>query len=539
MIKILIVEDFLPDRENLKEIISSFKNLDISVAGECENGLQAMELIGAIRPDIVISDIEMPLMDGLELARNVRRNHPEIKIIFCSLYNEFEYARKALYLDSYGYILKPVDPSELKECICKASQKAAFPQDANEYEKLRCVLDKSRPALVESLIKDMVFGLCKDDEDIWERIDFLGLKLEEGTFTISYIEIDDFDKITADLKIENRQIFSLKIYERIREILSAAGRDAVMSRLDDAHFAIINNYPAEAPAAEASRLFAGECERILFEFKRTDISLSIALSDSCRNIFSLGGLFEQCKYIMKHKYILGKGTVLTSSDIPESARNQPVDFNSLQKEIRFLLNSGTHSGIEEYIATLHANIPENADGIYLRNLHFCIVICIQLVLNENNESFEALFSEEKPIWEKLIAFETIADSSNWIKDVLLFTNDYLLGKANRKNKVISGEVKQYIERNLTRSLGLVTIATDLYYSPNYLNYVFKLETGETISDYIIRRKIEKAKELLSDPRAKAFEISQILGYSHPSYFGNVFKKYTGLTPNEYRERYLI
>ena len=537
MYKVLIVDDFLPDRESLKEIIDSLRDDGIEVIGECDNGLDALQFMESDVPDIVVSDIEMPLMNGLELAKNIRTCNPNIKIIFCSLYNEFEYVRKALYLESYGYILKPVNAEELRECIRKVTgQITHIQRQTNEHVRLQAILNENIPALSESFIRDLVYGINRDSGDIWEKIDFLKVNLKKGVYVLTLVEIDDYDKITSDLKIEKKQIFSFKVLGKIKELLLKANMDQVVTKLDEYHFLIIFNFPTGTLPEECCKGVCAFCSKVVLEFSSTDISVSLALSKTCDDIFELNDLFEQCKYILKYKYILGKGKVLQAEDIPAAKAYKNIDFNTLQKEIRFLLNSGSASEIESYLEKIHQGVSCNSDEYNLKNFYFYIMVCIQMVLSENNVTFEEVFNEEKLVWEKLIRFETILDVKNWLKNTFVFIREYLSKKVKHKNSIIAEEVRQYIRNNFSESLCIENIADRLFYSPNYLNYIFKLETGETINDYVIKAKVEKAKEILADPKVKLYELAESLGYKQPAYFSNVFKKITGLTPKEYRER---
>ena len=187
MHSILVIDDFFVDRENIIEQISSFKELEVEVIGSCENGYQALDFISKNEPDIIISDIEMPGMNGFELARIIRKDYPNIKIIFCTLYNQFEYAKKALYVDGYGYILKPIDVEELKECIIRVAGliKTQTIQSI-ENENLKTILYDSKPILIENFIKCLVYGLNKDIKDIWGKIGFLVKSVYQTFYEVFY-----------------------------------------------------------------------------------------------------------------------------------------------------------------------------------------------------------------------------------------------------------------------------------------------------------------------------------------------------------------
>jgi two-component system, response regulator YesN len=539
MVKILIVDDFLADRRSIRSLLAGFTHLNIQITGEAENGLQALDLIEGNRPDIVITDIEMPLCDGFELARNIRMHYPEIKIIFCSLYDEFEYARQALYFGGYGYILKPLEPAELEQCIQrvtgKISDESAEQRHYKESEEIRSIFAMYQPVLVENLLKEILYGVPQSSlPELWDRLAYLRVNLAPSSFVIAYGEVDNFDTITSTNSFEQRQVFALRIARRVQEILGGEGSIPFV-RLDDAHFTLIFNENSAENGPLSKRAYDA-CTRVLVDFLKSDVSLTISLSQPCGSIGEIAGLYQQCLYQMKHKYLLGRGKIILPEDVPSTRTAPDLDFNAIVKEVRFLLNSGELTQINQYVDHLFINIPLGAGEVYLKNLCFYLVVCIQTVLNENNETFDGVFQSEIQVWEKLIGFETIADAAAWIKKILSLSNQYLAAKSCSSNTLIVERVKKYIEHNYVKNISLEDMAANLFYSANYINRIFKQETGETIFNYASAHRIEKAKEMLLDPKIKLSGVSEALGYSNPAYFSFIFKKATGLTPKEYRER---
>lgn len=539
MVKILIVDDFRADRLSIRSLLNDLTQMDIWVTGEAENGLEALDQIELDRPDVVISDIEMPLCDGFELARNIRAHYPEIKIIFCSMYDEFEYARQALYFGGYGYILKPIDPGELAQCIKRVTGQIASETIEHrlhqQNEEIRALFAAYQPVLVETLLKEILYsGLRAKEADLWDRLAYLRSTLAPGLFVVAYIEIDDFESITRSDTFEQRQVLSLRISRRIQEIVNGES-SAHLVRLDDAHFAVIFNQAAVETAGLAKRAY-DVCTRILVDFLKSDVSLTISLSQTGAHLAETTGLYQQCLYQMKHKYLLGKGKIILPEDVPSTRAAPDLDFNAILKEVRFLLNSGSGPEIDAYVDHLFNALPPGASETYLRNLCFYLVIFTQTVLNENNETLTSAFHSEVEVWEKLSGFETIGDASTWIKELMTLSNQCLACKALSSNNQIVERVKKYIEYNYVKNISLEEMAVELYYSPNYINRIFKQVTGETIFNYASAYRIEKAKEMLLDPHIKLSGVSEALGYSNPAYFSFIFKKATGLTPKEYRER---
>jgi two-component system, response regulator YesN len=530
--KILIVDDFEADRENLKEMLASITDIDLEIIGECENGFMACDFMAMSLPDIVFTDIEMPLMNGLELAQKVNQLYPNIKIVFCSLYDEFEYARKALYLNSYGYILKPINRDELVNCIMEVT--SALDNEAHlkkEHEELKALIENNKLMLIDNFMKGIINGLGVEDQNLWDKVEYFGIRLEQNNFCLVYVEIDDYKMMVQARKVEQRQLVTLRVFEKLKEIAKDFGEFPLIL-IGDAHF-ILTLSGLDAPVI--IRNAVGFAEAVAAVFKSSDLSLTACVSDICDNIHGVKDLFEECRYIMRYKYILGKGKVLTKTDIPASFLSRDIDLNMMQKDLRFLLNSGNGMEIERYIDDLLNQEVGAVSESHLRNMCFSIVMCIRFVLNEDSESINTVFKEENLIWEKLLTFETIDDAQHWIKNLLVLANEHLSKKTSKKYRIMVEEINNYIEKSYMKNIGLEQIAAELHYSPNYLNLIFKQDTGETIADCILKRKMEKAKEMLTDIHHKIYTVAEELGFSNTAYFCRVFKKYYGITPKECQE----
>ena len=537
MYKILLIDDFLPDLEALCEMIQSLVGLNVIVVEKCNSAFHALELLPVCQPDIIISDIKMPGMDGFSLARAVRRDYPQIKFIFTSLYSEFEYARKALYLDSYGYLLKPIDSQEVRDCLTRVTSRLSDEsQHVKEYEEIKFRIYENLPFLVESFIRDLIYGLNHRETTIFEQAQFLGLPASNNSFALLLVEIDDYLQITGKLNPEQKQVISLRVYERLKELLNHNGTPV---RLDGSHFGLLVWGEKNQSAAYQEEMLSQFSERILNEFSQSDLSLSLAASTFCKDLSSLNHLYEQCCFMIRFKYSLGKGKLIRIVDIPIDTVVPEINYNAIQKELRFLLGSGGREELTNYLEILFKQSPQDASESYHKNLGFCLLICTQIVLNDHNVSFQSLLDEKnRLVWDQLLRFETVTDAQKWIKELLLRANQHLRETAADKNRKLTVEVKQYIQDHWNHDLSLETVASDFHFSANYLNLIFKQETGETIFEYTCKIKIEKAKEMLTDPKLKLYQLTELLGYTSPVYFNNVFRKYTGLTPKEYRERHI-
>ncbi|MFD0675621.1 MULTISPECIES: response regulator transcription factor [unclassified Paenibacillus] len=538
MIKVLIVDDFQVDRENLTLMLQTDPAFrQVTVIGACGNGKEALEFMKTLQPDIIISDIEMPVMDGFELVRTVRQLYPEIKIIFSSLYNEFEYAKDAMYLGGYGYLLKPVDAKELLQCVNAVTDKIASDlKFRKDYDSLARQLYENKPYLIDSLLISLMYGTSGDDTNVSERLELLELDMKDCWYVASLIEIDGFTQLTRAMNIEEKHLFQMMVLNRIRDVLGSC-RNQLSVSLQQAHIAIIFYYPAVDSVQDRLNQIHTLLNSILLEFSKSDISLSIMVSSYSKDILCLKFLYEQCLYILRYKYLLGKGKVMYSSDIPSSKEKPLFDYNGIEKELRFLLNTGTADEITDYIHKLYLSLPDNSSPEELKSFFYFMMICLQNIVHSNPDGFVGQSILTSPAaWETLLTLETVSDAITWIRECLLTANKCIREREFHKNKVMVEKIKRYIERNYQMNITLEMLSEELYYSPNYINQIFKQETGGTIFDYVTRYKMERAKDMLAVNQFKLYEIAEKLGYNHTAYFSSLFKKYMGVTPKDFRRQ---
>jgi YesN/AraC family two-component response regulator len=381
-------------------------------------------------------------------------------------------------------------------------------------------------------MRGIIYGTIADEQDILDKSEYLGVRLSKDLFALVYIEIDDYEKITNNKTVEQKQLFSIKLYERVKETSKKFEGSYIIS-IDDSHFAYLVNCSLDDD-------IYGKCTELAIElineFKLSGVSITISISDACNNIRDIKTLLQQCTYIMRYKFILGNGKVLKSQDIPSGIQSLDIDLNSINVDIKFLLNSGSREDIQKYVSNIFKSDSQMINKEGIRSICLSITLCVIFVLNENNESLNPLFNDINLVWKGLLKFETITDARNWIENILVLANEQLSRKASGKYRLIVEEIEKIIKDNYMKPISVETIADELHYSPNYLSYVFKKETGETITDYMSKIKMEKAKEMLLDIRNKIYNVSEALGYSNSAYFCSVFKKFTSMTPNEYRER---
>lgn len=525
MLKLIIVDDEKTTRDSLEAYIP-WKELGIDVIATAKNGLAALELAEQTPPDIVLSDVRMPKMDGIELAINIRSRFPQCKIIFLSGYSDKEYLKSAINLKAVSYIEKPIQIEEIKTVIretvalCKKEERQKAQTD-----KLNNLLNENEPFIRQ----EVTLELIKENPDVSN----LSVKYEDlyqmlgsaHSFIVYSIAINWGSSVDNDTRIDCRRTL-LKIFCDLAELNNLAGFT------EDNQMTIISTKTQDCKlsAFQIAMKLADELSsnaRGLFTFsvgigtptpdyKNLQESYYTACSavqnqfyDSTKNIFEYREWSGSCFKVEKSVY---------------------TDFKTVLKKRDFTGATGIIKNITD-----RAAIEMDNDINSVKNVFFNLLLIIFEVARENHFINKAQDSEKKYIWQEIDATRTLASLSKYVhthvETILVQANDR--DSVNHKIHVIMKYVHEHYAEN---SLTIQAIAENVYLSQTYLCAFFKKSTGKTLNEFITEVRIEKSKELLKDSNIKLYEIATSIGFTDANYFSTLFKKYTGYTPSEFRER---
>ena len=403
MIKAIIVDDEHLTRQGLLEYVD-WKSAGIVVVGEATDGLEGLDLVKEVQPDIAICDVRMPKMDGIELAKKIREEFPNCRIIFLSGYSDTEYLKSAIKLKALDYIEKPFNLIEFQELINKTSQSIINERQKRLEEQREAMkMEKSRLYFKNSLIAEVLKGGYSDINKLREALELLNIEFPFKGDYLCGIFRSQYD-------IEQ---------EKILEVVNSYG---VRSNI---------------------YFISGSIDKdvvVLFSLKHRDMLREVQ---------------SYCNEVLEHLNIEEKHSITAS-------------LGSLQKSI---------------------------DGMKL----------------SHSEAKEALNSKGYKVNSRVIIYDP------------------------NKDKSIIRDIESYIQENYQESISISSIASAVYLTPQYLCKLYKIETGETVNDYITKVRIEASKVLLKDRKYKLYEISEKVGYNDANYYARVFKKITGLNPSEYRD----
>lgn len=534
MFKMILVDDERMERTYMKKCID-WQSLNIQVCGEADNGEEALEVCSKIKPDIILTDIKMPVMDGLEFSVRVKDILPEVKIIFISGHEDFEYAKTVANLNAFGYILKPFRIQDVIDVVKKVVNicDEDFKKDV-ERTRLLSILQENISVLKESFIREFLDG-TKQIENIWGRVEYLDIQFKKGLYGVILFEIDDIGQLYTNLKEEDRQIFSINLLQMVRHTIKQYSYGEVIKISDAQYVALLSGEPNVEDFDESMFQVA---EKAKEKAETQGISITIGISTTGKSIEAIHKMYQQVQKAIEYKIYDHKGEIIYINDLPFATQKQSIDFNQFDKEFIEYLKAGNKEKINDLLDSTFDRllVSHNVSTAYLQNLCISIISMSMRFLIEINCTFEEIFGERDMVWNKLMRFETISDIKQWMKNIFSYMVDNVNAKKKSKNQLIVEQVKEIINERYGEELTTKELSKKIFLSPNYIGAIFKNETGIGFLEYLTQVRMEEAKVLLQDINLKIYEVAEQVGYNNTPYFSTVFKDFMGFAPKEYRER---
>lgn len=539
MIKVMIAEDEYLENEGLKESVLSLK-ADVAVE-TVFNGFEALNKLNSFCPDILISDINMPGMSGIELATKIKKSIPDINIIFVSGYDDFDYLKGAIKLDAFEYILKPVDNEEFGEVFERALSKISRERLVKEEDVvLRQIVNESLPVMREKFLKDLLYGTI-DSKDIWRKISKLGIEIQEGIYSIILFEIDDYNLAeNEDDRKSLQKIFDGILYGSDTEKYSLCYKQSIsLGNGKGAFLVSFNSFIPEDMQKDTAMNIAGDILLETYNVSGKSITASVGKPVSC-----LEELYQSyndaCKKMLQ-KVIIGKGAVITKlEELQETNMEllQNSEYMKINKELIGCLHNLDRQKAAHLLDYFFNNLKEgNIYNIqYIQNCCINIICQVQNFLFEKNETFDGEIEYELINWSNILKFDTIEDICSKMKEIFEKVIEGLEDRKNKKTSKVVDCVIKYIEERFSEDITIKEIANELYYSQNHLGVLFKKETGKGFSEYLTEYRMNKAREFLKTTLLRTYQISDAVGYSNVNSFIKQFKLMYNMTPKEYRER---
>lgn len=534
MFSILIVDDNLYDREGVRDMVD-WASLGICVTGMASNGLEGLNKALELKPEFILTDVAMPLLDGIKMTEKIKEQLPQTKFIFMSCFDEFDYVKNAISLDVGAYVLKPIDIEELIKAIEKIKKiRTTEIENETNQEELKAKIKESLPVLQEQLVRDLIQGKTADLEALESRMKYLGFPYKSN-FIIVMIQIDNYEVNYGNAPAEERYMMIYSVKSIVEQaILKEYQGYLLIQDISNLCAIIYGEWTDRKEALNNLLSCCYQCKEMINE--QLNMRLTIGISDFTKSLSDIPKIFESARYAVKSKFYGEGNRIILASEVKQPDVFYNYNFGELKQDIGIILEKGNREAIL-ILLDKYCSVDSGYSETFIKSLYFSILNAVQILLSERNESLGRIFDDELMIWEKLSKFETILDIRQWLVNILLSVKEYLDNRNLNRYQNIVEDIKKVIEQKYASIENIEQIVEPMYISGSHGNFIFKKETGKTIFEYLITVRMEKAKVILKDPYCKIYEISEAVGYISKSYFGSLFKEYTGMTPKQYRDKH--
>lgn len=525
--RIMIVDD----EENFRKAVihkMDWSSMGYEVVADTDNGVDALELAGRMLPDVIITDIKMPYMDGLTLSKQVRNQLPGTKVVILSGFDDFDYAKRAMKYDVKEYILKPIQSSELKEVLEKL--KREIDEERNEKRSIEILHKqylKSLPIIREKFLVTLLEDYMNENK-INELAKVYELNIEASYYAVSVLKAekereDDYYK---------GELLTLSLKKIVEE---------QMLKCCDCHSLIYREFViviALLPTREKHVDFIDFMNQIcIIAGTLIGARISAGIGSVYDNLVKLSESYNEAKTAIEYKVLFGDGMAISIEDV------EPIKGRTVYPFENILTSRLIHEiklGEEKDVAFIVCQIINSIKKAELSLQEYKAII-MELVLEiyklcgvyqlDNDE----IFGHNFDVCVDTFKFSSLDVLKQWLEKVCKKIRRVIRDERKDSTKMMVEDAKVYINENYDKcDLSIEKVCEQMVISAAYFSTIFKRETGLSFVSYLTKIRMEKAVELLNTTNEKTYIIADQIGYQEPNYFSFVFKKYYGVSPTKYR-----
>jgi two-component system response regulator YesN len=516
------------DEEEIRQGISrkiDWSGLGFELAGQAENGAEALELAEQLRPDVVLTDIKMPFMDGLELCRRLKQQLPAAKLVVFSGFDDFEYARQAIGMNVSEYILKPINAPELSGVLARLREQLDERRlELRDLELLRRRYEESLPVLRELFYARLLAGQLSP-EQVQERAALYEIDLSPGTWAAALIYVDGGGRTAKSgelLRLSVQTFFEKNFALQGCEVRTVLYNDtgAILAHLTGPE----QIYPL---TRELERLCA-MAESYL------EVLPTVGVGRPCNGPEELRASVEGARSALDYRMLTGGETVLYIGDLePDQARWLSFEEED-QRRLAAAVKLGAPGQAEEIIRELMERLRSSRSSPAQCHL-FCMEIVTSLIKLARTAGAEEIFAAGAADLTAITSLRSLEEMGRWLTGYCQSLQETLGHQRTDSAWRTVEKAKDYIARHYADSeMSVEALCAHLYLSPTYFSTLFKRETGMSFTGYVTEVRMNTAADLLRSTEEKTYLIAQRVGYSDPNYFSYVFKRRFGVSPTKYR-----
>lgn len=523
---VLLVDD---EEEVIRVIMKkiNWEGLGFSVIGYANNGMKALEMVEEFQPDVVMTDIKMPYMDGMELSNRIKTEFPATKILIFTGFDEFEYAKEAVHLEVEEYILKPVNSIELTNVLTQL--KIKLDQEISEKRNVetlqKCYLE-SLPLLQANFYSTLVEGRIQEKEIPKYLADYQ-ISFPGPYFCCLVIHTSS-SQVPKDM---NPLLLSTSVYNQATERLGEKWQAKCFSYLGNT--ILIAQLKSENEVSELT----DECDRFCrYAHRIIGAVVTVGIGQVCGDILELSRSYSGAREAVSYRVIYGASRAINIKEIApqEMSRSDTAgdtELSNLFKTIRLNPAEDIEQAVRKYLEQI--SFP--AKSLQQHHIDIMELVSALYRFTANNDIATEDFSGDmRKLYSSLLDLGPDA-LQKWLIDISLSFREKLISARSRSTKTFVSRAMEYVRSNYSdEELSLDNICEVLGVSNSYFSTIFKKETGNSFIGYLTDYRMDRASRLLIETNEKSYIIAKHVGYTDPNYFSYVFKRRFGVSPSKYR-----
>lgn len=535
MLQLLIVDDEPLERQAIRYVLQRERPA-YQIVGEGRDGSEAVRLAKKFSPDVVLLDIKMPVMDGLEAGKVIRKIRPEARLVFVTAYDEFAYAQEAIALGASRYLLKPVAAEELITLLDDLAQEIEKERQAREETKqLRSALEEMLPLIRQGFALDLVAGHI-EHEKLKAQAEFLGLTSLPRLVMVA--AIDRFPERPGGLLEAERQYLKKRVWQILEETASEWRGALVVPGLKEEFLLLLpTDHLLDRTRVREGAISLGKklCEKVR---QLTPLTITVGIGRPVMEPVQLSRSYAEAAAAAEYRLLYGGDQVIHADDVTVLPRSREPFSSPAEQNLALAVRLGNKEAAWRYFTHIMA------ETVFRQEVQPPVlkVKILELISLATRSALEAGANPDE-IAEvmlagstELVTGESLNELQARVKEKIgILVDKVVQAREQRNNNLIDRAIK-FIKENYHRDISLEDVAHHVYLSPCYFSRLFKQVQGENFIDYLTRVRLEVAKELLLRTDLSINEIAARVGYKDYRYFGQVFKKMEGITPTIFRKK---
>lgn len=531
MYRILLVDDEALIREAVSENVAWGK-YGYELVGSCENGKEALDFIAQNPVDVVLTDICMPYLDGMELSERLSEQYPDIKVIILSGYDEFEYAKKAIKFGVKEYLLKPITAVEMGETLLALKEEMDKELAAErKISAMQANYHKGQMLVCANVLLDLIMGR-KAEQENRSALEELGITLDALSYRVGIVELDVYartDKLCEEQKKESA-LMAFVLYNISQEIVKKFKAGEVCQGQDHRTYILFySNKPVEM-----SQTVKAVCNEIILHMNQLmQLDVNVGIGSCIKQFKYIYKSCEEAEEALGYHYLLG-GNRMFEMEVIRQEVGQP-GVEELLEAVLLHTKENAPEKIKQDMEKLKKLLIEcRCDRQSIGTILQRIVDAVWNLRKNLELSDQQEKARKEQILREILSAGKMAEAVELLEKSCIETGESLDNHKNVGGKKYAVLAMDYLEKNYANcDLNLQSVCSYLNISPSRFSSIFKAATGTTFMDVLSGIRMQKAKELLENSDMRNYEIAERVGFNDPHYFSIAFKKATGKSPTEY------